>query len=408
MKLAKFAALMLCIALFAGMLTACGEKEENNNGSGNDNPGNNISAGDFSLPAGFSGIDFSNGNIDFLMLHYKPFDSSPNAKLELGQWGGANAAKITPDGAAVPYIAIDACSLLGDRVTDVRAVEVIMAVENPDGTFHAVAGEIIAYSGADRTESKASWSVFLERTNPNTARMELKNDNQHLVSGAYNMFIVKRADDSALIYNAQKEHVRGTASNLYILGIGFLDVGGNYLPVNADAKFNEPPRFNESSIRHIELGEMNCINSANQSGWLTDETDGIASPYLIEDMSAAQQLVLEFATPPRGELQLIWLGSGNDWSWQQETVFPDGGINETSVTLNLHAIFGDFDKAKHENYDGDGIPQMKLILGYFNYSVPCDNCDDGSCDLCNRNGRVVTPQTVEDLQITRAYLVINE
>jgi hypothetical protein len=431
MRLKKISALLLCFALLAGVMTACNGNGDNDppprdtgTGTGSNNAGTNLST-TVELPAGFEGIDFSNGNIDFLMMHFKPFDSSPDARIELSEFAGAPAAKVTPAGTARPYIAIDACSLLGDRIGDVAALEVVMAVENPDGSFYAVSGEIIAHSGANRRATTDSWSIFMANRNPATIKMEL--GSERMVSGAYNMFIIRRIVDNALIY-VDNEYHSGTASNIFITRIGFLDAAGNYLPVNADAGFNAPDGFNESAIRHIELGVemgdlvdfdeddedfdpsvlpliMNCINSDSQVGWLTNRTDGLASPYLIEDMAAAQQLVLEFATPPKGGMQIIWLGSGNGWSWNQQSVIPDGGLSGTSLTINLLDVFDDYHMqagCTEEN------PQMKLLLGYFNYSVPCETPDcEGRCDAgCDRNSMMVTTQTVADLQLTRAYLVI--
>jgi hypothetical protein len=402
-KLVKIGALLLSFALLTGVLAACGDKTDDP-----DKPAPNPSS---NIPENFQGIDFSNGNIDFLMLHYKPFDSSPDAKLELAQFEGMNAAKITPDGDAVPYVAIDACSLLGDRITDVRVLEVLMAVEHPD-QFYAVEGQILAYSGEARKESRGLWSIFLDSRNPNIARMELRIDEQRFVEDAYNMFIINRkgsgtsTGDTAL-------NIGKAAGNLYILRIGFLDAAGNYLPVDADAKFNEPEGFNESSIRYIELGVdaegMNNRNSDTQWGWLTDGTDGKESPYLAEDFAAAQQLVLEFTSPPRGQIQIIWHGSSNGWTWQELVVNPGGDLETTELIIDLTKM-NDYDKFQEIEYDEDGevTTQIKMYLGYFGYSDPCTECDDASCDLCNRNNMVVTTLTVPDLNITRAYLVINE
>ncbi|MCL2697665.1 MAG: hypothetical protein FWE74_06260 [Oscillospiraceae bacterium] len=419
-KIPKLAALLLCLALFAGMMAACNGDKDENGKSENGNGGaasEGVSGDSFALPGDFSGIDFSNGNTGFLMMHYKPFDSSPDAALELSEFKGAPAARITPVGTAVPYIAIDACSLLGDRIKDVASAEVYMGAQHPDGSFQAVAGEIIAVYGTDRLESKDPWSVFVESRNPNIARAELDSD-KRMVSGAYNMFIIRRVDDSGIVM-IDGEYIRGTASNLYIMGIGFKDDAGNWLPVNADAGFNAPDKFNQSSRREVELGVemgldfggMNCANSSNpnnQVGWLTDGTDNTDSPYSIEDMAYAQQLVLEFAAPPRGKLEIIWLGSGNGWRWQQAEVIPDGGTDKNELTINLTQVFSDFDLAKHEDYDGDSIPQVKLLLAYFSYSIECPNCDDAECDECGNDGRVSFDQTIQDLQITRAYLVIHE
>jgi hypothetical protein len=372
MKIAKICTLLLCFALLAGTFTACG----NNDGAGTPTPLPSADA----LPENFTGIDFSNGNIDFLMLHYKPFDASPGARLELAEFGGVNAAKITPDGDFVPYVAIDASSLLGERVTEVYAIEAVMAVENPGGTFQAVSGEILAYSGTGRAESKESWSVYLENRNPNIARMELKTPGQRFVPDSYNFFIINRKVDNAVSAGS-------TAGNLYILRIGFLDEAGNYLPVDDSAKFNEPAGFNESLFSDYELPEMNLRNSNFHQGWLTDGVDGKDSPYLVEDVSRAQKLVLEFTNPPTAGMQIVWQGDGDNWTWHEKNL-DEGEVaalidgNALTFSLPAHLI----------NYEAFTVStQLKLILGY-------ESVDEETGDK----------SFIESLGITRAYLVLAE
>jgi hypothetical protein len=289
--------------------------------------------------------------------------------------------------------------------------------------FRAVSGEILAYSGADRTESTTSWSVFIETRNPNLLKMELKNDNQRMVSGAHNMFIISRRVDTA-VETAKLAERTPVPAALYITHIGFLDSSGKYLPVNADAKFNAPDGFNESSTRYVELGvelegdlppydeddpmseeELNALprfmnnrNSDTQWGWRTNGTDNFSSPYLGADVSKAQQLVLEFATPPPGRVQLIWMSDVNGWNWTEEEIIR-AGSTESEFTIDLVSLFSNYDDWKLSD-------QFKIYLGYFGY--PCDNadCEDASCDECNRQG--MKPGGVPDLGLTKAYFVINE
>jgi hypothetical protein len=308
-----------------------------------------------------------------------------------------------------------------------------MAVEHPDGNFYAVEGEIVAVNGRNRDESKSPWTIFLGNRNPNTATMELKSD-ESMVSGAYNMFIINRKGSGTSLGDVALNSGK-TAGNLYILRIGFLDGTGenaNYIPVDDSVSFNAPEGFNESSVRFVELGVglegdrprfdddmeelkandieamwaiayelprfMNGKNSENQWGWWTNETDGFMSPYLGKDVSLAQQLVLEFASPPPGTVQLIWMSDANSWDWTQEVIIEPGS-GETMFTITLDSVFNNYS-------DWGKSDQFKIFLGYF--GPPCDNCDgEGRCDAgCDRNA--ILPGTIPDLELTRAYFIINE
>lgn len=445
-KILKIGALLICFSMLLGMLAACGDTEDppatpanttpgdttpSDGGTADPTPtptGNNIPA----LPADFVGIDFMDGKADFLTMHFRPMDSSPDATLEVVDFRGTKAAKVTPDGTAVPYVAIDVCSLLGDRITDLYAVEIMMAVQSPDGKFHSVAGELLAYSGQSRKESKFPWSVFIETRNPNAIRAELKDDDQKFVPDAHNMFIIRRTDDNSIetarasvraventgrVLEAEAKklqeridegpeageddfdeaamsaeieklsadaaekleearsregEIAAAASALFITSIAFFDEAGNYIPVNSGAVFNEPPNFNTAATEIIELPIMNIRNSDFHQGWLTDGVDNVESPYTYEQFARAQQLVLEFTNAPTGPMQIVWQGNGDNWSWHQTNeIVPEEGMEELTLTINLFDVLINFDKFQEST-------QMKLIIGYEN---------------------------VDDLGITRAYLV---
>ena len=363
MSIKRIGVLLLCALLVAGLLSACDKDESPPTATPTPPSTPSTPAGTTEPPPEpaqeFVGIDFSNGNIDFLALYAKPADASPDTTLELADYNGGKAAKITPAGKSVPYVVIDASSLLGARVTDLYTLEVTVAVENPDGEFQAVSGEIIAYSGADRTDTKGAWSVYLDYKNPNIARMTLDTPEKRFIPDAYNFFIINRKVDNAIT-------AEQTPGDLYITHIGFLDESGKYIPVDDNAVFDEPPGFTEMGmIVPVKLGEMNCVNSATQMGWLTDGVDGIASPHTAETFAAAVSLTLEFAEPPTGGMQLIWLGDGDGWTWNQaEGIIPDGGMDGTTLTIDLPSTL--------INYDAFTIStNIKLLLGYYS-----DNIED--------------------------------
>jgi hypothetical protein len=369
MKLAKIGALLLSFALLAGMLVACdndknGEEEIYQNGE--PTPNNNVAAEPFALPTGFSGIDFADGNFAFLANHFKPLEASENTRFELSEFRGAPAVKVTPDGGSDVYIAIDAESILGDRITDVRRIEVTIGIETPGG-FEAVSGIVRARAGEDSLGT-ANWNIFAESVNPRVVGLDLVNQ---MWPGENNMFVIERLEDAAV--GSGK-----TAGNIFIIGIAFLDGSGNALSVNSSAEFNMYPSFNQIRLRNIDFREMNGSSGASFEnpfggsdkwwGWHTHGSfDNPALHFLAPDINLGQILVLEFSEPPRAAVDLVWLGQGNNWGWpSRQSVIPENGT-ETRFEFNLPQLFG-------RQFEGFSTShQTHIYLGYHNYDD-----DDGN------------------------------
>lgn len=369
MKFVKICALLISALLLAAMLTACGEKDDASAAS--DAP--------LRVDEGIEGIDFSNGNIGFLDMYYKPVDAEEGVRLELADFKDGKAAKITPLPASVPYVVIDAASLLGSRVTDARTIEIGIGVETPGGDFQAVSGEILVFKDWEQQDKKGAWSVYLDNRNPNIARMTL---DEPLNTGEGNFFVLNRKVCNASIGG-------GAPSILYITRIGFLDESGAYLPVDENAVFVAPEGFNDLGKEFIiELPEITQGSGTNfHQGWTTDGTDGKETPYAYEDFQKAVTLVLELAEPVAtkpnddgeggGEpidIQIVWQGNGDDWVWREtrDVLIP---LGETVIEFSLPSVL--------INYDAWTVStQMKLLIGV--------------------NGGI------GELGITRAYLIAYE
>lgn len=175
------------------------------------------------------------------MYGFLAVDESPAGAaavhLALTTYGEKRAVRAELKGAGPPYIVIDASSLLGSKVSLLRAMEITLGLERDDGEFYAVSGEIRANSGTERRESAGPWSVYLPEKNPNIARVILK-EAEYFTAGADNFFILTRKVDNAL--EAGKN-----PSNLIIYHIRFLDEKGNELAVNPKAVFRAPEGFGE-------------------------------------------------------------------------------------------------------------------------------------------------------------------
>lgn len=123
--------------------------------------------------------------------------------------------------------------------------------------------------------------------------------------------------------------------------------------------------------------EPTLVNNSTQKGWCTDGTDDIATDLTMEQLAAAESLVLEFAEAPSGGMQFIWQGDGDGWGWNQtDQVIPDGGISDTTFTIDLAKTAKNYDALKSST-------KAKIILGYYS---------DG----------------FDDLKITKAYLTYED
>jgi hypothetical protein len=182
------------------------------------------------------GIRFTGGKYEFLSVDESPAGAN-RARLSLADYNGGKAVRAELNGNGIPYIVIDASSILGKSVASLREMQVTIGVENPSGEFYAVSGDIRAYSGADRTESRDPWSVYLPNKNPNIARAVL-DEGEEFIPGAYNFFILTRKEDVALGEGKPPSH-------LVISEIHFFDVNGKEMRVNPDAGFSAPEGFGE-------------------------------------------------------------------------------------------------------------------------------------------------------------------
>ena len=199
-------------------------------------------------PSRQGGIDFADGNYSFVHLDKSQPKSAIDVDLSVvDAFGKSMLCAESLDGGFV-YVAIDASSLLGDNITEVRAMEATVGVTHPDGNFYAMSGTILGYCGADRSEVKQAWSVYLDYKNPNTARFEMTKEHEYMVAGAQNFFVISVDVDN------------GSGGVLYITDIYFLDASGNVIPADTSVSFDGPEGYGEA----IEDDWSNLVGVANE------------------------------------------------------------------------------------------------------------------------------------------------
>ena len=203
------------------------------------------------LPPAGSLIDFEDGNYGFIALNTAPGDADESV-LEIVDFNGSKALKVDVQNDKTPYIGIDAASLVGDKITDIRSIEMSVYVEDPSGKFIACSGYIYAYSGVDRVESSDPWSVYLDTQNPKTVVGKLDSEAEYFIAGAQNLFIMTKLSTN-----------NGKSSDMVIDNIIFRDANGEAIPVDTTVGFDKPAGFGAADWSNLTiLGGETTIEGA--------------------------------------------------------------------------------------------------------------------------------------------------
>ena len=217
-------------------LAACGGKT--NEPASNDGSTTPAEGQDNTVADEAASIDFEDGNMGFVEAYMQKGDAG-QVELSIVDYNGSKALQVKNVDEKVPYVAFDATSLLGADVAKVASVEMTVGVSYDDGSFNAVAGDLIAWSGEDLTESTDPWSVYMENQNPKKAVMTL-GEGEEFVADAGNIFMINLKTDNGLTDG------KGAAT-LYIDNIRFLDAAGNLLTADSSVAFAAPAGFEGST-----------------------------------------------------------------------------------------------------------------------------------------------------------------
>ena len=168
-------------------------------------------------------IDFEDGAYGFVGLSTAKGNADGSATLEVVEYNGSNALKVTPAGKA-PYVAFNVEGLLGDRFADLASLSIEFGADmGADGKFHAISGNVYSYTGEDNAETKYGWSVYMEKKNPRTVVTTFA---APFVAGAGNYIMVSKEDQA-----------NGDPVAFYLDNVKFMDAEGNAIPVDLSAEY---------------------------------------------------------------------------------------------------------------------------------------------------------------------------
>lgn len=188
-------------------------------------------------PAVAASIDFEDGNFGFVGIDKVVNRAADDSTFEVADFNGSKALKVTPTGTGSIDVAIQADALLGADAGKLKTVEMSAGIENPDGKFSAVSGNIYGLVGENKDQTQDAWSVYLETANPKTITYTVPDG---YTFGEGNYLVVSVESDVA-------KDAGGTPAILYLDDITFKDADGNVLKADSTAQFASQDTGNDRS-----------------------------------------------------------------------------------------------------------------------------------------------------------------
>lgn len=201
-------------------------------------------------------VDFEDGNMGFVAL-YEGMANADASTLELVDYNGSKALKVTNGSGKVPYVAFDVWSLLGENAANVASIEMTMGIENPGDKFYACSGKVFLWNTKELSKSSYGWSVYMENKNPKSSVVTLK-DQTFSADVAPIMVVSLDTDNGA--------SVAGNAT-LYIDDIRFFDASGNLLTADTTVEFAAPKGFSgEKDMSNLKYLKASAVALDGMSG----------------------------------------------------------------------------------------------------------------------------------------------
>ena len=281
-------------------------------------------------------LDFEDGNIGFVAV-YEGMANSAAATLEVVDYNGSKALKVTNDNGKVPYVAFDVVSLLGEKAADVASVEMTMGTQNPDGKFFACSGEMKLFVDGGLSKTARAWSVYMEKKNPKVASFALEDEAFSAESAP--LMVISLVVDNGIAKGA-------APAVLYIDDVRFLDAEGNVIPADSTASFAAPEGFgggaDMTNLQYLGADAVELEGMAGKAAgaWAQDGVE------MTEEFKAAlvPGAVIEISySSESGDMWLVlpWATAG--WTRiEQQTAVTNLSHSTAQITFEqIAAVLGD-------------------------------------------------------------------
>ena len=299
--------LLVCVFIFA----ACDDSSPPDSGDPGSSAGQPPPTSPPPPPPAVYTIDFTGGETGFLKLNLGAVDIDLLSTMEIANSpdDGSPALKLTAPDTGVFRFGICVDGLLGDAVTDVKTIEVIVYADYPSGTLRPLTGRLSAIVAGSGLPIHNDWTIFNDRTNPNRAVFEFSSGG--FTAGGPNML------EFSCLNNGPVS--RGEAAAVvYIKSINFYDASFDGLAVDMKTSWKGPAAYGEPDkiVEHELPWPPKYGDPGGWQRWYTqgydDEPDDYATWEIIQKSIG---FVLEMEEPTDG-IELYYHGSF-DWTWQQ-------------------------------------------------------------------------------------------
>ena len=271
-------------------------------------------------------VDFEDGNYGFVAL-YEGMANADASTIEVVDYNGGKALKVTNGSGKVPYVAIDVWSLLGEAAANVATINMTMGIENPDGEFYACSGQVMLWNTKELSKSTYDWSVYLENKNPKLASIVLK-DQAFSADVAPIMVVSLNTDNGATAGAAN--------ANLYIDDITFLDASGNVVEADSSAAFAAPDGFSGdkdmSNLQYLKATSvaLEGMSGISGTGWGQNGVD-MTEEFLAALVPGAV-IEIEYSSTS-GDMWIVMPDAAAGWSRvQQQTAATNNSHNIAQIT----------------------------------------------------------------------------
>ncbi len=281
-------------------------------------------------------LDFEDGNAGFVAV-YESMANSAAAAIEVVDYNGSKALKITNTDGKVPYIAFDVASLLGEKAADVASIEMTMGIENPDGKFFACSGEMKLFVDGSLSKTARGWSVYMEKKNPKVASFTM--DGEAFSAESAPLMVVTLTVDNGLAKGA-------APAVLYIDDVRFLDAEGNVIAADSTVSFNAPEGFgggaDMSNLRYLGADAVELEGMAGKAAGAWSQ-DGVE---MTEEFLAAlvPGAVIEISyASENGDMWIVLPDAAAGWTRiEQQTAVTNLSHSTAQITFEqIAAVLGE-------------------------------------------------------------------
>jgi hypothetical protein len=181
-------------------------------------------------------IDFEDGLYGFAGIDKSVNSAGDDSILSVDDFNGSKALKAETQGKAA-YVGLQMDALLGDKISDVKTVEMSIGIENPDGQFYSASGKVYGFVGEDNAKTSADWSVYLENVNPKTVTYTIDD-------------AITPTEGNYIVVSVETDTGKDKGNSpviLYIDDIVFKDASGNVLEADTSAEYVAADTGNDRS-----------------------------------------------------------------------------------------------------------------------------------------------------------------